>query len=283
MLNMLLSEIIKLKGLDPKNMRIVRHKVKNYTKDLIASGDFDLYQATQKKDKFKDCTHFVSCLDMEGSKAIFWGIYKVNSKKEITKLSPQLVVIEKEEKWAEEKPPYYFYDIERLDILDEYKERLIIEWDNPRNWVQTNLNKEIVEILPPGFFGPFPGYQEVILTFEQLATIINNPDSNRQWKMMLSNVFGVYLILDKENGKQYVGKASGKEGIWGRWTEYVKTKDGHNKGMAKHLEGDPERYNNFQFSIMAVLPNSSLDKDVDRLEAIIKRKIGSREFGLNEN
>ena len=36
------------------------------------------------------------------------------------------------------------------------------------------------------------------------------------WKTALSNVKGVYIIVDTKNGKQYVGSAYGDECIWQR-------------------------------------------------------------------
>jgi len=38
---------------------------------------------------------------------------------------------------------------------------------------------------------------------------------------MLASVAGVYLILDTETGYQYIGAATGKDGIWGRWSKYI--------------------------------------------------------------
>lgn len=99
------------------------------------------------------------------------------------------------------------------------------------------------------------GYENVILMFNELEKIVKNPDVNRQWKMMLSNVYGVYLILDTTNGQQYVGSAYGKDGIWGRWSDYVHTKHGGNKILIELLTNDPMRYKKFQFSILNVLPH----------------------------
>ena len=127
------------------------------------------------------------------------------------------------------------------------------------------------------------GYENVILMFDELEKIIKNPDVNRQWKMMLSNVYGVYLILDTTNGQQYVGSAYGKDGIWGRWSDYVHTKHGGNKILIELLANDPLRYKKFQFSILNVLPNSSLREQVIQLEQITKTKLGTRTFGLNSN
>ena len=46
---------------------------------------------------------------------------------------------------------------------------------------------------------------------------------------------------------------------------------------------DPLRYKKFQFSILNVLPNSSLREQVIQLEQITKEKLGTRAFGLNSN
>ncbi|MDR3560587.1 MAG: GIY-YIG nuclease family protein [Negativicutes bacterium] len=116
-----------------------------------------------------------------------------------------------------------------------------------------------------------------------MEQVIQNAEANRQWKMMLSNIYGVYLILDNTDGQQYVGSAYGQEGLWGRWGTYVATKHGNNKNLIELINREPERYKNFQFSILSVLPNATLKDDVIRLEGIIKKKLGSRAFGLNDN
>lgn len=282
---MLLSQILKLYNFDTNTnrTRIIRHKASTErVKKLIKANLFDLYQATQQKPIFSDADFFVSCTDLDANRALFYGIYKINGHKEIQELPPELESIKVPERW--DNPPFYSYDIEKLNVMDDLKERLIIKWgDGTRSWYQTKLNKEIAEILPDGFCKPFPGYQEVLLSFDELYKIIHNAEANKQWKVMLSNVFGVYLILDTVTGRQYVGSASGSEGIWGRWSDYSKTKHGGDVALAALLEKYPDRYRDFQFSILVVLPNSTLKNDVFRAEQITKVKLGSFRFGLNEN
>jgi len=65
---------------------------------------------------------------------------------------------------------------------------------------------------------------------------------------MLSSVAGVYLKTDMTDGNQYVGSASGKLGIMGRWRSYAETKHGGNIRLISLLEEEPDRYN--QFSIL---------------------------------
>jgi len=87
------------------------------------------------------------------------------------------------------------------------------------------------------------------------------------WRTALSSVQGIYLIADSSNGKQYVGKADGSEGILGRWRAYAG--DGHGGNMAlRELAGlDPSHRSHFVFSIRRVFGPEALKKDLNAAEA----------------
>lgn len=92
-----------------------------------------------------------------------------------------------------------------------------------------------------------------------------------------------YLITDRATGHQYVGSASGADGLLGRWSEYVRS-GGHGGNVSlRTLLGDRSaRAADLQFSILRTLP---LDTDRDKVvavETIYKRKLGTRAFGLND-
>ena len=144
-----------------------------------------------------------------------------------------------------------FYELERVESLKAYENRLIIEWgNNVRNWFQKGTNeKGIIAIQSDEMFS---GYEEVILSFQELEKIIGNPTIYKDWYTALSSVYAVYLIVDKKSGKQYVGSAYGDNGLWGRWSEYVRTKHGKNEELEKLLREDPEGYRNFQFTILQI-------------------------------
>ena len=175
-----------------------------------------------------------------------------------------------------------FYDLERMDILKEYENRLIIDWGSSvRTWAQTATNeKSIIAIQNSEVFS---GYEDVILSFQELEKIIGNPIAYNEWYTALSAVYGIYLIVDKKTGKQYIGSAYGKEGLWGRWSYYIKTKHGGNELMKKLLEEDPKRYKYFQFSILQILSKDEKYDHVVRIERRYKKKLFSEEFGLNGN
>jgi hypothetical protein len=251
-----------------KDVKVLRHKSKehNYL-EMIARGNFKDYQDKQGWDVFSKAKIIISFIAEHDKYARFVGVWKVLRKSH-----------DKDRK-------LYKYETEEIDGFDDLKKRLIVTWgEGPRSWAQClhkKGNKEVTEILPRNYDSEFPGYYDVILSFSRLKNIIDNPDSNREWYRMLSAVPGVYLITDTESGQQYVGSAYGKGGIWSRWKNYSKTKHGGNDKMIEMLREHPDRYNKFQFSILRVLESGILEKDVQKHERLVKKKLGTRVFGLN--
>ena len=73
-----------------------------------------------------------------------------------------------------------------------------------------------------------------------------------RWIDKLSEWRGVYFIFDAEDGKGYVGSASGKDNLFGRWKDYADTGDGGNVLLRK-----PRRPDKFVFSILELVsPNA---------------------------
>jgi hypothetical protein len=101
---------------------------------------------------------------------------------------------------------------------------------------------------------------------------------------MLSVIKGIYLISDTKTGKLYVGSAYGEEGIWGRWKKYVSTNGhGDNKTLKELIKDDPTHGNNFQFSILMLLPRTITADEAIKKERLFKNKLGTNSFGLNNN
>ncbi|WP_353893588.1 GIY-YIG nuclease family protein [Proteinivorax hydrogeniformans] len=280
---MQLADILKLKGFNHKKIKVIRHTTnRKEIKVLVDLGEFELYQSYQKTEVFKDAEYIISFRATEGRKAVLQGVYKVNKVQQVMNLPDILHPIIDLENWG--PGPYFHYDLIRENSLADLEERLVIDWGGSTvTWCQKRLDKDIIEILPEGYAKTFLGYENVLLDFDELEKIVMHPDVNKQWKMMLSNVYGVYLILDTTTGQQYIGSAYGKEGLWGRWSNYIQSKHGGNKILIELLKDDPLRYKKFRFSILNVVPNSSLKEEVIHLEQITKEKLGTRVFGLNSN
>ncbi|MBS4022536.1 MAG: GIY-YIG nuclease family protein [Dethiobacter sp.] len=280
-----LTEILKIRGFDScSTTKLLRHK-DNKTHDLkmlYESGMIQTYQSVQSKDIFRDCDYVMSFLGTEASKAKFIGLYRITG---ITKVAN--FQVPRDFPYPDFfKPEDFYYEMEELDNLDDLKDRMIIDWGNSaiqwQQWLKSN-DKEVVEILPKGYFEKFPGFLDFTLSFNELKKVIDNPDANREWHRMLGSVAGVYLILDTEEGLQYIGSASGERGILGRWEQYAKSQHGHNKLLVDLLAEHPERHKSFKFTILQTLPRTLTKKEVIAHEVKYKNKLGTRAFGLNGN
>ncbi len=142
--------------------------------------------------------------------------------------------------------------------------------------------KEVVEIQPGLHYKLFTDYFDFILDFEELKEIVTN--QYKDWKNSLSITKGIYLISDTKTGKLYVGAAYGENGIWARWTDYVKT-NGHcgNKSLEELIKKDINYASNFRFSILMLLPKTITPDEAIKKEKLFKNKLGTNSFGLNNN
>jgi len=247
-------------------VKLVRHKDSRAEyKELIKDREELLkYQQVQSKPIFHDCDYIISFIGQERSKSILFGIFKVNG-------------------FSEENGEYN-YSLEQLSEFDYLYNRVIIDWgNNAIAWHQWYKQpKEIIQLLPKGFLGNFLGLLNFVLDFNELEQLINNPESNEDWKNHLSSVNGIYLILDSKTGNQYIGSANGQNGIWQRWTDYAKTHHGGNKQLIKLCE-EENYYKNFKYSVLQTLPSNITKKEIDAIERLYKEKLGTKTFGLNDN
>lgn len=147
-------------------------------------------------------------------------------------------------------------------------------------------NMVVSQILDKKYQGiDFPGYDNVCLDFATLEMIVTN--DKQDWKVALENMKGVYVIVDKSNGKKYIGSAYGESGIWARWKTYVFS-DGHgyNDELVELIAKNGVDYarNNFQLAIIELLSMKTDDDFVIHRESFWKNVLQTRgEFGYNKN
>ena len=141
-----------------------------------------------------------------------------------------------------------------------------------RAWCQraANQNKPVIEIRTETD-PPFPGFVAFECDIEEVGRL---PAS---WVDTLRNVKGVYLLVDRESGTQYVGSALGDDSLWGRWRNYAIT--GH--GGDRELRQRGRRP--YRVTILQAVPMLSPDDDVLAMESLWKTKLMTRKFGLNAN
>lgn len=288
-----INELLQLRGLDlSKKIKILRHKdsrdhggQKLDCHRLHRDGWLLTYESFQSTDLL-NCDYTVAMLGLERNRAVFVGVRKVIEKGRRAQKTDLPDGCPLQEIWTEPETfkNAFFYELEPVPGFEDLEDRVVVDWDSPGNaWHQyLNTNpKRVVEIWPEGYVREFPGFLNILLEFHELKRIVENPDANSIWHTMLKSMSGVYMILDRTSGKQYVGSAYGKTGLLGRWKTYVNDGHGGNKQLMKLLEECPGYQKNFLFSVLHILPNSVPKNEVIGWEEAFKSKLGSRAFGLN--
>lgn len=276
-----IKELFQADGLGvPKHeIKLVRHvgRKDRSVQQIAAEGYFEYYQAEQSPTilPFEDCKVILSFLGIEGNKADFFGAYEVLGKRPYTRAEITALP-----DWMRaghgDGPTPILYELRELEAFRPYRSRLIVQWNSTRGWHQKK-DLDIYKIRPATVGTLFPGYEEVLLSFDELKRIFSDPRAHRDWKAALEANAGIYRIVDLSTGKIYIGSAYGKGGLWQRWHTYAKTGHGGNK-LLKDL--DPSR---FQWSIVRTVSTTLSTRDVIRIESREKAKHGSRAIGLNEN
>jgi hypothetical protein len=277
-----LTELLVTRGFSSAaKTKLVRHQDRRMdVKMLRRRGFFEFYQRTQAKEVF-NCAQIVSFIGDDNGRAIFCGVYEVRGVLPPESFNvpagfpyPQYVI----------GPGGLEYDLEKEKGFEDLEDRVVIDWgDAPLAWHQWFKDREVVEVLPAGYVMEWPGYPDVLLSHADLRAIVEKREANREWFRRLSAVAGVYCILDKKTGDQYVGSAYGKDGIWGRWRQYAENIHGGNVVLEQRCASCPDLADHLQYSILQTLPSSTAKDQVLLIESTYKRKLGSRAFGLNAN
>ena len=128
----------------------------------------------------------------------------------------------------------------------------------------------------------FLGFDSVNIDYKTLKYIVS--DNILYWKSALSNIKGIYLIVDTHTGKQYVGSAYGDDCIWQRWSNYAKDGHGGNVELKELLKTNGADYKyNFKFSILEVCNMNLGNEYIISRESHWKEVLLTRQFGLNSN
>ena len=238
------------------------------------------YTRQQKSGFSKNCDYWCVFISGKGTLAKLFACYKVgNSVPDTPDVMPKDFP---HPEWFQGENAYF--DLEHIDLLKDYEGRLMIDWGNSaRMWHQKGTTEKPIVAIQADEKKVFSGFENLILTYDELKEIVENPTIYEAWHTALSSVNVIYLIVDRETGKQYVGSAYGKDGLLGRWSCYVNSLHGNNKLMKELICAYPERYHHFQFSILQILPKTVTDDEVIQTESLYKKKLLTVPFGMNDN
>lgn len=167
------------------------------------------------------------------------------------------------------------FDLKPLSAFAPFVGLLEIRWPKPdQSWFRWAANGEFhIHALheESRLVAAVPHWSDVALTHDQLAAL---PPS---WRHTLAQWRGVYFIYDVERRAAYVGSAAGTENILGRWQEYYRTGHGGNRELRLSKPA------NLRFSILELTSPALPMTEVVALENSWKKRLHTREFGLNAN
>jgi hypothetical protein len=239
----------------------------------LTRNKFKEWQEYQNNKNFER-KYILSFIYYSPNEWIFGGVYK---RKDVSKAFDE-----------ERDKEYWHYKTELLDIQKDLIGRLVFRFEKAFRQSYVLLEKHYhalfaCELLKkPYHIEEFPGYENVRIDFDLLKEIFLEEEVS--WKTALSNIKGVYLITDKQNGKHYVGSAYGEYAFWNRWALYARNGHGNNIELKKVIEKQGFEYaSNFQFVILEIRNMITDDDVIIRRESYWKEILLSREFGYNAN
>ncbi|MBL9219451.1 MAG: GIY-YIG nuclease family protein [Opitutaceae bacterium] len=258
---------------DVSAVKLVRHQVQKsgyrtpYALWITKDGSFELYQSIQSRPVFKKSRYVASFVATPLDETLFVGLYEITGLGKVKSgvLDPVS---------GKDVGGLHQYELSVTAPLKDFAGKLVVDWGKGfRAWTQNaaKQNKPVVEIRRTVGDPLFPGFLSFRWALRELVSV---PVS---WRVALSSVGGVYLLVDLKSGQQYVGSASGEFGFWGRCQEYATTGHGGNKRMKKLLNPS------YQVTVLEVASSATNIEELVSLENKWKDKLLTRIHGLNDN
>ncbi len=266
-------------GIDPAAVRLLRHhKVypggrTPYSLWRDHRELFEQYQSTQDPERraYFAAPYWASFVVPPAGDTLFVGLYSAAL---AGLVPPEMIDPLTEMASGEGKGRQYdLYNCRRLDAMAEYVGRLSVDWGpGTRSWVQRGDGgaKPIVALTRKLEEEQFPGFTRFVTNLSALEAMPQG------WQEALRSARGIYLLACPRTREHYVGQAAGENGYLGRWREYVASGHGGNVGLRLR---DPSDH---QVSVLEVVGTNDLAR-IGEVEALWKRKLFSRDIGLNLN
>ncbi|WP_295637221.1 GIY-YIG nuclease family protein [Novosphingobium sp.] len=275
------TDILSKSGLALSEVRLLRHQTKapNGRTPYLLWRDkrdaFEEYQSVQAESNRAKLSgrYWASFVAPPTGGTLFSGLYVA----ELVGASPKEKI----------DPLYERPDGDRYDgncdsyrltlspLLSNYIGKLWVEWGlGARSWIQRadRQDKPIVQLTREFREEEFPGYTHFISNISDIPTL------PRGWLEALKAACGVYLLASARTGEWYVGSATSKEGgFHARWLNYSADGHGGNIGLKSAEPSD------YQVTILEVCGSVATYNEILETEQLWKRKLQSRDMGLNRN
>ena len=286
------NDLLAKQGIDPKGVLALRHcptepELRKVLPWLAAErpDTYNAYQQVQKvrvENAMQKADYVASFIGHEASKALFIGLYRRGKYRPLSwsqywkvpaNIEMRAFGMRGFEKGS--RKSVLWFDLTPTNFYKEWKGRLVVDWPPPdRSWWRwSDRNTITVSVIHPHSLldAEMPHWDELCLTWDELRVL------PQKWKAALRQWRGIYLIFDDSNAQGYVGSAYGSDNILGRWLNYAARGHGGNKELRRR---DPAR---FRFSILQRVSPDMEPTDVIRLESSWKKRLHTRECGMNEN
>jgi hypothetical protein len=265
-------------GIAPSTVRLLRHQdsrsAKGKTPYELCRDDrpaFETYQGAQSfvnRPKLRG-DHWASFVVTPGGETLLAGLYgcRYLGVNKVERIWPHTV-------GTDPAGTCDVYELTLDERLNDLAGRLVIAWgDSERAWFQRADNQDkIVLQIREAFREPdFPGLARFISPLSKVGAL---PVT---WIAALSLSRGIYLLTCPKTREQYVGSATGADRFYGRWLSYAQDGHGGNVGLKSR---DPSDY---QVSILEVAGSAAIFEEIIAMKVLWKRKLQSREMGLNKN
>lgn len=270
------NALLRAEGVDPAGVRLLRHETRRhgrtpYTLWRDDPARFDDYQRVQLKARrgWFDHPVWASFVATPTGDTLFVGAVEPRPAGDV----PADWDDPLSGRDAEGLKHYELYALRPVEALAGYAGKLTVEWGpGARSWNQRAASKDkpVLELRERFVEPSFPGYPSLVVRLSDLDAL------PADWIGALAAARGVYLLTCPRTREQYVGSACGQDGFLGRWRGYAS--DGHGGNVALKSRA-PEDY---QVSILQ-LAGSEDAGAILAMEALWKRKLQSREMGLNRN
>lgn len=264
------NDILHAEGIEPATVKLVRHQEGGRRGMIFATSrqpdgraKVEEYQRVQSNKVFVVGGLIASFIVTPRGDTLFFGLYRVDA---VGVCGPGTT----DPIFNDPAAGKNRYDLTHDNRLAQYEGRLSIAWGAAtRSWWQwaARQPKPVVAIREPDD-PPFPGFAEFYVNLEDVPALYPT------WQAILRAVKGIYLLVDRETGEQYVGSAKGGESLLARWTTYAVNGHGGNVGLRLRKGAK------YQASVLQVVDG---DDRIEEVESMWKRKLGTRVHGLNRN
>lgn len=283
-----LLDLLAAQGIDPRAQQItlMRHVDKRYPlAKYIGTRALNLYQAVQPR-RMPEGSLVASFFGHRPGHGLLLGIWRVQAVMPAGEAVRQGLTAGSFEPLHEDWTGY-FHDLHETGFLAEHRLKLEITWSGKElawrrvlNPAESAVAKAVYPVsLRQECAIPFGGLAGASLVMSELRIALQDAG----WQQGLQGISAIYLITDERSGAHYIGSASGRQGLLGRWGNYAACGHGGNTRLMQLLAEHPGRELDFRFTVLEVLPADMPKRGVIQRESYWKVALGSRVFGLNLN